>query len=187
MAESSKTGSQEFGDLLRRARERRGMTRRDLAAATELSYPYISQLETGYRQPSPAAIQNLASALRISLDEMFDAMGRRPAEAEPDAMIGTGSDWTPNSNYSGSGLRAAPPAPEFPPISYASLAPAAAPLDGGETDNGAVTSAEGIVADVLNVLSAVPPQERLDAVAEVQARVIQAVIDDRLARSRPPS
>ncbi len=85
MAESPKTGSRQFGDLLRRARERRGMSRRDVAEATELSYPYISQLETGYRQPSPAAIQSLASALHISLDEMFDAMGRRPAEANPAA------------------------------------------------------------------------------------------------------
>ena len=36
-------------------------------------------------------------------------------------------------------------------------------------------------ADVMNVLSGLPPQERLDAVAQIQARVIHTVIHDRLA------
>ena len=186
MAESAKTGSQEFGDLLRRARGRRGMSRKDLAEATELSYPYISQLETGYRQPSPAAIQNLASALHISLDEMFDAMARRPVEAERSGMITTGSDWTPNRNYS-EGEFEARAVPEFPPIFYASLAPAdvmMSPVSVGKGDGGTDTSADGIVAEVMDVLSALSPQERLHAVAQIQARVIQAVIDDQVARRR---
>ena len=162
------------------------MSRKDLAEATDLSYPYISQLETGYRQPSPAAIQNLASALHISLDEMFDAMGRRPAEAEPSAMITTGSDWIPNSNYSAGGFDA-PAVPEFPQISYASLASREllmSPLSPGEGDDRADTPGDGIVAEALDVLSALSPQERLHAVAQIQARVIQAVIDDQVARLR---
>lgn len=184
MAESPKTGSRQFGDLLRRARERRGMSRRDVAEATELSYPYISQLETGYRQPSPAAIQSLASALHISLDEMFDAMGRRPAEANPAATASSG--WTPNRNYSAGGSGAGNPRG----VSTVASAPAApardsmAPLprDEAAADGGA--SADGIIAEVMDVLAALSPREQLEAVAEVQARVIQAVIDDRVARGR---
>ena len=74
MVDSPKIGIKEFGDLLRTARERKGMSRNDLVEATGLSYPYISQLETAYRKPSPAAIQKLADALGISLDEIFAAM-----------------------------------------------------------------------------------------------------------------
>ncbi|MGS0687739.1 helix-turn-helix domain-containing protein [Nakamurella sp. GG22] len=184
MAESPKTGSRQFGDLLRRARERRGMSRRDVAEATELSYPYISQLETGYRQPSPAAIQSLASALHISLDEMFDAMGRRPAEANPAATASSG--WTPNRNYSAGGsgagnvrgvgaVASAPAAPV--PDTMAPL-----PRDEAADDDGA--SADGVIAEVMNVLAALSPQEQLEAVAEVQARVIQAVIDEGVASRR---
>ena len=186
MAESPKTGSRQFGDLLRRARERGGMSRRDVAEATELSYPYISQLETGYRQPSPAAIQSLASALHISLDEMFDAMGRRPADANPAATAGVSSSWTPNRNYSAGGSGAG----NLRAVSTVASAPAApapdtmAPLPRDEPADDDGASADGIIAEVMDVLAALSPQEQLEAVAKVQSRVIQAVIDDRVARGR---
>jgi DNA-binding XRE family transcriptional regulator len=186
MAESPKTGSRQFGDLLRRARERRGMSRRDVAEATELSYPYISQLETGYRQPSPAAIQSLASALHISLDEMFEAMGRRPAEANPAATVAASSGWTPNRNYSAGGSGAG----NLWGVSTTPSAPAApapgtmAPLPRNRTAGDDGAAADGIIAEVMDILAALSPQEQLEAVAEVQARVIQAVIDDRVARGQ---
>ena len=56
------------------------MTRRDLADQTGLSYPYISQLETAYRLPSPKAMQVLARVLRIPTNELFDAL---PNDADP--------------------------------------------------------------------------------------------------------
>ena len=90
MATNPKTGSEEFGELLRRGRERLGMSRRDLVEATGLSYPYISQLETGYRQPSPTAIQKLADALQLSLDDLFSAMAR--GRRDELSVSGTGSD-----------------------------------------------------------------------------------------------
>ena len=104
MATNPKTGSEEFGELLRQSRERLGMSRRDLVEATGLSYPYISQLETGYRQPSPAAIQKLADALQLSLDDLFSAMakGRRDElsmNAEPERSTG----WVRNASFSGAG------------------------------------------------------------------------------------
>src|SRR6478735_7349671 len=73
MAESAKPGSEEFGDLLRQARERLGMSRRDLAEATGLSYPYISQIETGYRMPSSPAVRSLADALGLRVEHLFGA------------------------------------------------------------------------------------------------------------------
>ena len=96
MVESSKTGSREFGELLRRARERRGMSRNDLGEATGLSYPYISQLETAYRKPSPAAIRKLSDALDVSLDEIFAAMEQpSPEPLSVRKRIDDGG-WVPN-------------------------------------------------------------------------------------------
>src|SRR6478735_4596657 len=99
MADSPKIGTKEFGDLLRTARERRGMSRNDLGEATGLSYPYISQLETAYRKPSPAAIRKLADALDVSLDEIFAAM-EQPAPEPPSVRkrIDDGG-WIPNEAY----------------------------------------------------------------------------------------
>ena len=74
MAEIQKTGNQAFGDLLKRAREYLGVSRKELAQLTGLSYPYISQLETGYRLPSTAAMQKFVDVLPISLDELYAAI-----------------------------------------------------------------------------------------------------------------
>lgn len=47
------------------------MSRKDLALATDLSYPYIAQIETGYRLPSTRHQVPVAKALGMSLDELF--------------------------------------------------------------------------------------------------------------------
>ncbi|HEY7813293.1 MAG TPA: helix-turn-helix transcriptional regulator [Nakamurella sp.] len=103
MAESAKTGSEAFGELLRSARERLGMSRRDLAEATGLSYPYISQLETGYRMPSSPAMRSLADALGLRVDSLFDAIPP-------------------------TGSRDTAPPPPSPPARAAVRVPAAAPV-----------------------------------------------------------
>lgn len=179
MAESAKTGTEEFGNLLRRARERQGMSRRDLAAATELSYPYISQLETGYRQPSPAAIQSLATALRISLDEMFDAMGRRPEEPPP---VMSNARWVANSSYAGggSGLRASAPqdAPRFAPL------PAPSSRHRAENLAGEAEVADGVVDEVMDLLSGLPAEHRLAALAKIQDRTVRSAVDDGIRGRR---
>jgi DNA-binding XRE family transcriptional regulator len=82
MVESPKTGSEQFGDAVRRARERRGMSRRDLAETTGLSYPYISQIETGYRMPSTPALRSLADALGLRPDTLFEAIPPTGHDAE---------------------------------------------------------------------------------------------------------
>jgi transcriptional regulator with XRE-family HTH domain len=104
MATNPKTGSEEFGELLRRSRERLGMSRRDLVEATGLSYPYISQLETGYRQPSPTAIQKLADALQLSLDDLFSAMAKgRRDELSVGTERDSSSHWVRNASFAGGG------------------------------------------------------------------------------------
>ena len=128
MAESAKTGSEEFGDLLRQARQRLGMSRRDLAEATGLSYPYISQIETGYRMPSSPAVRSLADALGLRVEHLFGAI---PPTTSRDSQVRAGAPKPP------------PAAPAAP------MAPAASALAGTAHDAGAapvtdaVTSARG--------------------------------------------
>lgn len=73
MATSPKTGDLELGRKIAKRREDLGMSRKDLAAATSLSYAYISQIETGYRLPSSRHHVALAKVLGMSLDELFGA------------------------------------------------------------------------------------------------------------------
>jgi transcriptional regulator with XRE-family HTH domain len=198
MASNPKTGSEEFGELLRQGRERLGMSRRDLVEATGLSYPYISQLETGYRQPSPAAIQKLADALQLSLDDLFSAMakGRRDEvsmNAEPERSTG----WVRNASFSGAGggATAAPRAsgrrmraamPSGPPMdvrAQGDIPPEAAPLQ--VEHHLEVPSPQGIDADAVvekaaDLIIALPAPIRLETMARLQAEVVQSVIDDGL-------
>jgi transcriptional regulator with XRE-family HTH domain len=64
------------GARVRAARLRRGMTLADLAAASGVSVSGLSRLESGERQPSLAAVLNVAAGLGVGLDELLD--GRQP-------------------------------------------------------------------------------------------------------------
>ena len=71
MASSPKTGDLELGKKIAARRDELGMSRKQLAEATSLSYPYIAQIETGYRLPSARHQVILAKVLGMSLDELF--------------------------------------------------------------------------------------------------------------------
>lgn len=51
-------------------RAHRKMSARDLAAATGLSAPYISEIESGKKEGSISAVKKIAEALRIDLDDL---------------------------------------------------------------------------------------------------------------------
>lgn len=51
-------------------RAHRGMSARDLAAATELSAPYISEIESGKKDGSVSAMKKIAEALKVDLDDL---------------------------------------------------------------------------------------------------------------------
>ena len=52
MATSPKTGDPELGRKIAARRDELGMSRKQLAEETRPSYPYVAQIETGYRLPS---------------------------------------------------------------------------------------------------------------------------------------
>jgi transcriptional regulator with XRE-family HTH domain len=72
-----------FGDKLRLLRKRHGMTIIELATA--LGYTansYISELETGKKQPTAALVFKVAKLFQVSTDQLLDDT-LELAEAEP--------------------------------------------------------------------------------------------------------
>lgn len=51
-------------------RMHRDLSARDLAAATELSAPYISEIESGKKEGSISAMKKIAAALNVDLDDL---------------------------------------------------------------------------------------------------------------------
>ena len=47
-----------------------GLSRRELAERAALSYPYISQIETGEREPAIKAMHSLAAALEVHVQDL---------------------------------------------------------------------------------------------------------------------
>lgn len=81
MGTSPKTGDIELGRKIATRREELDMSRKDLAEATNLSYPYVAQIETGYRLPSAKHQFILAKVLGMSLDELFGTEEELPRSA----------------------------------------------------------------------------------------------------------
>lgn len=62
-----------LGAHIRRLRHARGMTLVTLAEATDLSHPFLSQLERGLAQPSLSTLRRIAVALETSPIELIAA------------------------------------------------------------------------------------------------------------------
>ncbi len=54
-------------------REHRGMTGRRLAEAVEVQQSYISQIETGKREGTIDVLRRIATALGVTLDDLYPA------------------------------------------------------------------------------------------------------------------
>jgi transcriptional regulator with XRE-family HTH domain len=75
-------------------REEIGLSRQDLARRSEVSYPYISQIENGDRTPSLDTMRKLADALQLPVSDLAGAVA-------PDAWAGsTSSTWASSSTAS---------------------------------------------------------------------------------------
>ena len=60
-----------FGEVIRRAREKRGVSQEQLADEAGLHRTYISLLERGLRNPSLTVITQLAQALKVHAAEII--------------------------------------------------------------------------------------------------------------------
>lgn len=88
----------ELAALLRARREELGLSRRALAETTGLSYPYIAQLEGGYRAPSVSSARRLADALRLPVEDIVHAADET-SPSSPPALDSAERAWMPNPSY----------------------------------------------------------------------------------------
>lgn len=154
-----------FGRVLSEYRKRRGMTRSQLAERSGLSYPYVSQLETGLRKPSRKAGAQLAAALGI------DPLALEAALPSDDAS----SPSFERSSRVREALLSDRPGALDEALGSGSPAPMVSSL---EDPVGVVAaSTVDVVADVVARVEQLEPGERLDALAEVQRRVMQRLLD----------
>ncbi|MBI3965613.1 MAG: helix-turn-helix transcriptional regulator [Chloroflexi bacterium] len=72
------------GELVRRLRQGRRLSVRTLAARTEFSPSFISQVELGQASPSIASLERIAAALGVTLAEFFEAEAADAAAGEAD-------------------------------------------------------------------------------------------------------
>ena len=70
----------DVGAFIRSQRERAEISIRKLAELADVSNPYLSQIERGLRKPSADVLQQVASALRISVESLYVRAGILPNE-----------------------------------------------------------------------------------------------------------
>ena len=58
--------SQELKDILKEARERKGLSLRELAKQADVSYAYLSKIEHGLRIISDPKLQTLSKILELT-------------------------------------------------------------------------------------------------------------------------
>jgi transcriptional regulator with XRE-family HTH domain len=153
-----------FGRVLAEQRKKRGMSRSQLADAAELSYPYVSQLETGLRKPSRDAAARLSRALGISLFDLEAAIPINTTEEEIH-RANRQSERLLSSIGSAGGPVSVMPAP-------------AMALRASITDASSA-GRDDLVGQMVDLLEEFPSDERLDVLMEVQKGAMQRMLDAR--------
>jgi transcriptional regulator with XRE-family HTH domain len=80
-----------LGLQLRTARQKSGMTLRELARKLGVSPSFLSQIENGKSQPSVATLYSMAQTLDVSIDHLFENADETP---EPSAVEAAPEDTT---------------------------------------------------------------------------------------------
>jgi transcriptional regulator with XRE-family HTH domain len=77
----------ELGEFIRNQREVARMSVRRLAEAANVSNPYLSQIERGLRHPSAEILQQIAKALKISVEGLYVRAGILPDDDAPEIGV----------------------------------------------------------------------------------------------------
>lgn len=165
MGAQKEPGAEQFGRRIKARREELGLSRRDLVDASGLSYPYVSQLETGYRLPSHKALAALAGALELPPSELSASIPYEEALASSDLRSPrkprsprTRQGWYGNPQYvaAGSAIGAGPPPPD-PNV---------------------------VAQQIADLVSALPRDQRLDALHLAQRQVMESFVEEELRDRR---
>jgi len=76
---------QVLGEFIRVQRQMANLSLRQLSALTEISNPYLSQVERGLHEPSIRVLKSIANALNVSSEILFEQAGLFTNTEEPDA------------------------------------------------------------------------------------------------------
>ena len=153
-----------FGQVLVEYRRARGMSRSQLAEQAELSYPYVSQLETGLRKPSRDAARRLAEALGIdpldleatipaNLNDLEITRANKETRKLLTGMISTG---VADSFQPRPGINAVRVGPSGPSRS---------------------NTRDDLIGQIVDLLEELDADDRLDALADVQRLAMQRILD----------
>lgn len=84
----------DLGEFIRSQREVASLSLRRLADLAGVSNPYLSQIERGLRRPSAETLQQLARALKISVETLYVRAGLLTDEdaAAPNVREAVGAD-----------------------------------------------------------------------------------------------
>jgi transcriptional regulator with XRE-family HTH domain len=66
---------QVLGEFIRVQRQMANLSLRQLSALTEISNPYLSQVERGLHEPSIRVLKSIANALNVSSEILFEQAG----------------------------------------------------------------------------------------------------------------
>jgi len=64
-----------LGGFIRAQRQMANLSLRQLSALTEVSNPYLSQVERGLHEPSVRVLRSIAGALNVSAETLFEQAG----------------------------------------------------------------------------------------------------------------
>jgi len=64
-----------LGAFIRAQRQMANLSLRQLSALTEVSNPYLSQVERGLHEPSVRVLRSIADALNVSAETLFEQAG----------------------------------------------------------------------------------------------------------------
>jgi transcriptional regulator with XRE-family HTH domain len=81
-----------LGGFIRAQRQMANLSLRQLSALTQVSNPYLSQVERGLHAPSVRVLKSIAEALNVSAETLFEQAGligqsAKPSEATTESAI----------------------------------------------------------------------------------------------------
>lgn len=65
--------SMDLGDILKKTREVKGFSQKEVAAILNMPQPQYSRIESGKTDPSFTTLERIATALGVTLAELFEA------------------------------------------------------------------------------------------------------------------
>ena len=86
----------DVGGFIRAQRERAEMSIRKLAELADVSNPYLSQIERGLRKPSADVLQQVANALRISVESLYVRAGILPDDGRAVSTVSEAIEHDPD-------------------------------------------------------------------------------------------